>query len=37
MKALLLKGPGNAVVADVPEPRLSGNDEILLKVRKVGL
>jgi threonine dehydrogenase-like Zn-dependent dehydrogenase len=37
MKALLLKGPGDAVVADVSEPRPSGNDEILLKVRKVGL
>ncbi len=37
MKALLLKGPGDAVVADVPEPASPGNDEILLKVRKVGL
>ncbi len=37
MKALLLKGPGDAVVADVPEPASPGNDEVLLKVRKVGL
>jgi threonine dehydrogenase-like Zn-dependent dehydrogenase len=37
MKALMLKGPGDAAVADVPEPVLPGNDEILLKVRKVGL
>jgi 2-desacetyl-2-hydroxyethyl bacteriochlorophyllide A dehydrogenase len=37
MKALLLKGPGDAAVADVAEPPSPGNDEILLKVRKVGL
>jgi threonine dehydrogenase-like Zn-dependent dehydrogenase len=37
MKALLLRGPGDVAVADVPEPGATGNDEILLKVRKVGL
>jgi len=36
MKALVLKGPGNAVIEDVPEP-IADSDRLLLKVRMVGL
>ena len=37
MRALMLQGPGNAVVADVPEAASHGEDDILLEVRRVGL
>jgi 2-desacetyl-2-hydroxyethyl bacteriochlorophyllide A dehydrogenase len=36
MKAIVLEGPGRAVVTDVEEPRV-GEDEVLLQVRMVGL
>lgn len=36
MKALLLKQPGQAVIASVPEPSLTAG-QVLLKVRMVGL
>lgn len=36
MKALVLEGPGTLRLADVPEP-VPGNDDVLLKVRRVGL
>lgn len=37
MKAVILEGPGQAQLASVPEPRIPGDDEILLRVRKIGL
>lgn len=36
MKAIVLTGPGEATVKDVAEPR-SGDGEVLLRVRKIGL
>jgi threonine dehydrogenase-like Zn-dependent dehydrogenase len=37
MKAVVLEGPGQAQLASVAEPRLAGEDEILLQVRRIGL
>jgi len=37
MKAVMLEAPGNAVLSSIPEPRIAGEDEILLAVRKIGL
>ncbi len=36
MKALVIKGPGEAVLESIAEPR-PANDQVLLKVRRVGL
>lgn len=36
MKAVVLEGPGRAVVADVPDVRALGEDDILLQVRHIG-
>ncbi len=36
MKAIILRGPGDAVVANVPEPARD-DEKILLRVRRVGL
>jgi 2-desacetyl-2-hydroxyethyl bacteriochlorophyllide A dehydrogenase len=37
MKAVVLEGPGQAGIKDVGEPQGLGEDEVLLKVRMVGL
>jgi 2-desacetyl-2-hydroxyethyl bacteriochlorophyllide A dehydrogenase len=37
MKAVVLEGPGQAQLTSVDEPRLAGDDEILLQVRRIGL
>ena len=37
MKALILDGPGHARIADVPQPGRPGADEVLLRVRAVGM
>ena len=37
MKAVMLEAPGNAELSSIPEPRVAGEDEILLQVRKIGL
>jgi 2-desacetyl-2-hydroxyethyl bacteriochlorophyllide A dehydrogenase len=37
MKALMLQGPGEAGIAEVPQVVRAGEDEILLEVRRVGL
>ncbi|HEY3703970.1 MAG TPA: zinc-binding alcohol dehydrogenase family protein [Terracidiphilus sp.] len=37
MKALMLQGPGEAVVAEVSDAVRSGEDDVLLQVRRVGL
>ena len=37
MKAVVLEGPGQALLASVPEPHIANEDEILLEVRKIGL
>ncbi len=37
MKAVMLEGPGQAQLASVAEPRIAGEDEILLEVRRIGL
>jgi threonine dehydrogenase-like Zn-dependent dehydrogenase len=37
MKAVVLRGSGNAELAQVADVRVSGEDEILLQVRRVGM
>src|ERR1019366_3635833 len=37
MKAVVLQGPGQAVLTAVAEPRIYGEDDVLLQVRMVGL
>src|SRR5580704_17789978 len=37
MRAVVLEGPGQAQLASVAEPQVAGEDEILLRVRKIGL
>ena len=37
MKAVVLESPGQALLASIPEPHVANEDEILLKVRKIGL
>jgi threonine dehydrogenase-like Zn-dependent dehydrogenase len=37
MKALVLQGPGHATIAEVGEPGRTGQDEVLLQVRRIGL
>src|SRR5579863_10669023 len=37
MKAVVLEAPGQAQLASIPEPRIAIEDEILLRVRKIGL
>jgi threonine dehydrogenase-like Zn-dependent dehydrogenase len=37
MKAVVLRGPGSADVAQVANVRAGGNDEILLQVRRIGM
>ena len=37
MKAVLLEGPGQAQLASVADPQIASEDEILLRVRKIGL
>jgi 2-desacetyl-2-hydroxyethyl bacteriochlorophyllide A dehydrogenase len=37
MKAVVLEAPGQASLASIPEPHIVNEDEILLKVRKIGL
>jgi threonine dehydrogenase-like Zn-dependent dehydrogenase len=37
MKAVVLEAPGQAQLTSVAEPRLAGEDEILLQVRRIGL
>src|SRR5580692_332985 len=37
MKAIVLRAPGQAVLEEVPEPQLLGDDDVLLQVRRIGL
>ncbi|HEY3626895.1 MAG TPA: zinc-binding alcohol dehydrogenase family protein [Terracidiphilus sp.] len=37
MKAVVLEGPGQAQLASIPEPRIVDEDEILLRISKIGL
>jgi 2-desacetyl-2-hydroxyethyl bacteriochlorophyllide A dehydrogenase len=37
MKAVVLEGPGQALLTSIPEARIGSEDEILLQVRKIGL
>jgi len=37
MKATVLRAPGSAAIEQVPEPETTGNNDILLKVRNIGL